>query len=316
MEENSTVDKHPRRLVVNFWGYVCTFLMRISAFAIGDDSAKADSWIKTNDGDRPQLVHTLNQNRIKQPSRVVRFARRLGLTKGDKPVFEAVDKAHRFITRNYAPGDQLILCVSTNDKWETDRSAKVLDVLARHLHDGTIPAKLANAQPGNGGDITGRQIPIYGVVVYPSLLDEIHSITTWSDWLKSRFPPGIQHIVCYSYDDGFHSCSTTYDLDSGMTSRELRFSNNDRRYELQIDATKHILYYEQDMLPEWDEHQPVWTRAINPSSHRAQVVLPLESIQPAGMHHHEVKWYHDLPGLWGNGTLDVLVWKSCQKEPN
>ncbi|CAE7146826.1 unnamed protein product [Rhizoctonia solani] len=136
--------------------------MRTSAF--GDDLNKIYDLIKTDDGDRPQLVH--KQNRIRRPSRLVRFATRLGLAKGDKPVLEAVEKAYEFISRNYASGDQVILCVSTyyNTKWETDPEAKAIEILARHLHDGTSPAKLADAHPGNGGNMTGSRIPIYGVV--------------------------------------------------------------------------------------------------------------------------------------------------------
>ncbi|CAE7207104.1 unnamed protein product [Rhizoctonia solani] len=103
--------------------------MRTSAF--GDGLAKDPGLIEIDDGDRPQLVH--RQDWIEQPSRLVRFATRLGLAKGDKPMLEAVEKAYGFIARNYASGDQVILCVWTSDKWETDRYAKALEILARHL---------------------------------------------------------------------------------------------------------------------------------------------------------------------------------------
>ncbi|CAE7154962.1 unnamed protein product, partial [Rhizoctonia solani] len=218
MKKNSTADKHPRKLVVGFGSPACT-ISRTSAFR--DVFAKDDDLIKTDDGDRPQLVH--EQDRMERPSRLVRFATRLGLAKGDKPVLEAVDKAYEFITGNYAAGDQVILYVSSHydTKWESDRYAKAAEVLARHLHDSTRPSKLADAHPGSGGNMTGSRIPIYGVVAWPSYQDEIQSMSTWSEWLMSRLPPGIQHIVCYSYSGGFLCSSTTYDLDGGMISREV-----------------------------------------------------------------------------------------------
>ncbi|CAE7168800.1 unnamed protein product [Rhizoctonia solani] len=198
MEENPTADKHPRRLVVNFWDYT-------------------GNLINTDDGDRPQLVH--EQGWIDRPSRLVRFAT-FGLVKGDKSMLEAVKKAYMFITRNYAPGDQMILYASARYKWETDPYAKAAEVLARHLHDRTSPAKLADAHPGNGGDLNGSRIPIYAVVACPSYRDEIQSMSTWSDWLRPRFPP-VQHMVCFGDAGDFRSCSTMYDMDGALISEEV-----------------------------------------------------------------------------------------------
>ncbi|CAE7206725.1 unnamed protein product [Rhizoctonia solani] len=277
------------------------FPMRASAF--GDDSPKNYDLIKTDDGDRPQLVHY--QYYIGRPSRLVRFATRLELAKGDQPVLEAVEKAYEFIAGNYASGDQVILCVWTyyDNRWETSRYAKALEILARHLHDGTIPAKLADAHPGNEEDMTGSQIPIHAVVASPPYLSEIQSMCTWSDWLKSRLPLGIRHIACYSDYGDFRSCSTTYDLDGEIISRELRFSSYDGRFQSRRDATKHVLYYKQDWLPKWDKHQLVWTRVLHPSSHQAQDASASESMKPAGMHHHEVQRYQGLLGAHGHGGL-------------
>ncbi|CAE7109862.1 unnamed protein product [Rhizoctonia solani] len=318
-------------------------------FASGDDSVKDYNLVDTDDGDRPQLVHCIHY--IEQPSSLDRFAALLGLAKGDKPVIEEVKKAYEFITRKYAAGDQVILCVRSFEKWETDRGAKVAEVLARHLHDGTYPANLVNAQPGNGGNRTGSRIPIYAVVVdrtcaflsssgaethsnLPSVSDwdEIQSISAWSDWLKSRLPLGIQHMVCFSYDGGFRSGSTMYDLGGAIISREvctcrlkrwyvaqtwhqfkLRFSGQASRWGLERGATKHVLYYRQHRLPKLDEHKPVWTCVLNSSSHQAQV-LPLELMKPSGMHHHEVQSYEGLPWRMGGGSM--LVWKSYREAPN
>ncbi|CAE7187281.1 unnamed protein product, partial [Rhizoctonia solani] len=125
-------------------------------FSLVDNAAKVDGLIHTDGGDRPQLVH--RQDYIDQPSRFVRFATRLGLANGDKPVLEAVEKAHRFITSNYAPGDQVTLLINALAKWETDYDAKALDMLAWHLYNGTSPSNPSNAQLGAGGN-SGR-IPI------------------------------------------------------------------------------------------------------------------------------------------------------------
>ncbi|CAE7182586.1 unnamed protein product [Rhizoctonia solani] len=129
MEHNSAVNKHPRRLVVSFCHSVCTLFCPI--FSLVDNAAKPDYLIQPNGGDRPQLVH--RQDYIGRPSRFVRFATRLGLANGDKPVLDAVEKAHKFITSIYAPGDQVVLAVNTYAKWETDYDAKANDMLAWHL---------------------------------------------------------------------------------------------------------------------------------------------------------------------------------------
>ncbi|CAE6479194.1 unnamed protein product [Rhizoctonia solani] len=191
---------------------------------------KTITLVNTDDGDRPQLVH---HHYIKQPqaSRLVRFAALLGLAKEDKPLIEAAELAYEFITRNYAEGDQVILYASARYKWETDPYAKAAEVLARHLHDRTSPAKLADAHPGNGGDLNGSRIPIYAVVACPSYRDEIQSMSTWSDWLRPRFPP-VQHMVCFGDAGDFRSCSTMYDMDGALISEELRFSSNVSKWEL------------------------------------------------------------------------------------
>ncbi|CAE7222790.1 unnamed protein product [Rhizoctonia solani] len=288
------------------------FPMRTYAFI--DRSAKLCELINTDDGDRPQLVHP--QDLIRRPSGMVRFATRLGLAEGDKSVLEAVEKAYRFITHCYRPGAQVILWVSTSSdrKWETDLYAQAAEILAQHLRSCsmTVPAQQISFTLilGTGGTVLVAE----SQSIWPPSCDEIQSMGTWSDWLKSRLPPGIQHIVCYSYDGNFCSCSISYDLDGGVVSRELRFSSNDCEFELQRDATKHVLYYRQDMLPEWDEHQPVWTCVLNPSSHQPQDALASESTKPAGMYHYEVQRYQNLPGVDGDGSM--LVWKSCRKAPN
>ncbi|CAE7141950.1 unnamed protein product [Rhizoctonia solani] len=212
-------------------------------------------------------------------------------------------EAYRFLLNKYVPGDQVILYLSmyADGTWGTDPYAKF-----EGINQGNVPT----IQPGNEEHINTDQIPIYAVVARSSPVDKIQSMSTWNDWLKSGSPPGIQHMVCFDYEHGFRSCHTTYDLDGTVLSRELRFSSDDLDCELLMDATKHVLYYRQHLLPEWDKYQPTWTCVLN-SSHKAPDILCLESVQPAGMHYHELLRYEGLPGLKGDGSM--LVWRSRRK---
>ncbi|KDN38255.1 hypothetical protein RSAG8_09654, partial [Rhizoctonia solani AG-8 WAC10335] len=93
---------------------------------------QTDGMIKTDKGDRPQLVH--DQDRIYRPSRFVRFLTRLGLSNGNKAEIEgAVAKAYMFVSRNYAPGDQVILDVGSYYEMDTDPNLVAVGMLARHL---------------------------------------------------------------------------------------------------------------------------------------------------------------------------------------
>ncbi|CAE7094222.1 unnamed protein product [Rhizoctonia solani] len=156
-------------------------LSSVSIFSLVDNVAKHEDLIHTNGGNRPQLVHW--QRRIQQPSGFVRFATRLGLANGNKPILEAAEKAHRFITSNYKPGDQVTLVVTTAAKWETNYQAKATEMLAWHLYNGTSPSNRSKTQIGAGVN-TGR-IPIHAVVAYV-VSDEKQSLSSWSDGWKPR----------------------------------------------------------------------------------------------------------------------------------
>ncbi|CAE7179937.1 unnamed protein product [Rhizoctonia solani] len=193
-------------------------LPSVPIVSLVDNAAKYGYLIQPKGGDRPRLVH--RQGQIERPSGFVRFAARLGLANGDKPVLKAVENAHRFIISNYAPGDQVTLVVDTHAKWETDYEAKALEMLAWHVYNATIPGDRSKAQLGTGGN-SGR-IPIYAVVAWvPS--DEKQSLSSWSDGWKSRLPPGIEHIICWD-DYPFRSCSSRFDQDGTLTSREVYMS--------------------------------------------------------------------------------------------
>ncbi|EUC53472.1 hypothetical protein RSOL_003390, partial [Rhizoctonia solani AG-3 Rhs1AP] len=233
-----------------------------------------DDMIETDDGDRPQLVHS--QKYIERPSRLIRFASRLGLTKASF----LVDSYH---TRNL----------------------DAAEMLAKHLHDGTRPSDLSRVQSQNEGDVSSGRIPIHCVVV--SGLDK-PSVSERNDELKSRLPPGIEHIMCWSYRDEFQSSATRYDADGSMISKEICISRGDDKFELRWHCTKHVIYYKEDEIPKWENHKPVWTHKLDSSPSDVQGGLPLEATKPFGMYMHELRKYQDLPGHTRN--VSMLVWKS------
>ncbi|CAE6480186.1 unnamed protein product [Rhizoctonia solani] len=272
--------------------------------------------IRTYNGDRPQLVH--RQEDIVKPSRLIRFATRLGLTKGvvayqyphwliercveDKPMMDAVKQAYAFVTGNYRQGDQVTLLV-----WSSpDRNLDAAEMLAKHLHDGIRPGDLSRVQSENVGDVPLGRIPIYCVAVWGA--GEKSSVSEWNDELKSRFPAGVEHIICWHYENGFRSCVTRYDADGSMISREICISRNHFDLVLWRQCTKHVIYYDGGRIPKWDDHKPVWTRKLESSPSDVQSGLPLEATRPFGMYAHELRKYQGLPG--DGGDVSMLVWKS------
>ncbi|KDN38251.1 hypothetical protein RSAG8_09650, partial [Rhizoctonia solani AG-8 WAC10335] len=206
--------EHPKKLVVLFTYYTCDM-------------------IETDEGYCPQLVHF--QGQIPRPPRLVRFATRLGLTKGNKPhIDDAVAKAYMFVSRNYAPGDQVtFVAIESFHEIDTDPSMVAAITLAKHLHNGTRPDGLSKVQSGNAGDVPARRIPIHSVVV--TVWDEIETFFVWNDELRSKFPPGIGHLVCCaSVSKGSSSCSTTYESDGSVVSREICISPDTHWYDWRL----------------------------------------------------------------------------------
>ncbi|KEP45243.1 hypothetical protein V565_297950, partial [Rhizoctonia solani 123E] len=117
-----------------------------------------DYMIRTDTGDRPQLVYY--QDCVEKPSRLIRFATRLGLK--DKPMMDAVENAYAFVTGNYRQGDQVILLVRSYYGRQLDAA----EMLAKHLHDGVRPGDLSKVQSKNVGDVPSGQIPIHCVAVW------------------------------------------------------------------------------------------------------------------------------------------------------
>ncbi|CAE6460743.1 unnamed protein product, partial [Rhizoctonia solani] len=230
--------------------------------------------IRTGDGARPQLVH--HQDKIEKPSRLIRFATRLGLTKEHKPLMDAVEKAYAFVSGNYRQGDQVTLLVDSFYARQLGAAA----MLAKHLHDGTRPGDLSRVQSGNVGDVPPGRIPIHCAVV--SGLGEKSSVCERNDELITRFPAGIEQIICYDYGNGFQSCATKFDASGSMISREICISRDDRDYELWRHCTKHVIYYYKDRIPQWDNHEPVWTHRLNSPPSEVQGGLTLEATKPFG----------------------------------
>ncbi|CAE6530436.1 unnamed protein product [Rhizoctonia solani] len=265
--------------------------------------------IKTDQCAHPQLVH--DECLIPTPSGLVQFAARVGLAKGIKThVGDAVAKAYMFVSRKFTPGDHVILVVRLRSGMDTDPYFNAAEILARHLYDGTCPGGHSKIRFRDGSEDSARQIPINGVVVVTN--DQVKSITGWSNELKSRFPLGVEHIICSGYLGGaYQSCSTVFDSDGAMISREINISQNVSILHLRKRIIQHIIYYDKNEPLIWDEHEPIWTQRFSSPFSEPQNMSPSESIKPQGMYHHELR-KHQLVGSWDGGP--ILVWKSYRSK--
>ncbi|CAE6423872.1 unnamed protein product, partial [Rhizoctonia solani] len=211
-------------------------------------------------------------------------------------VDEAVAKADKFISENYQAGDDIILIA--NNFCENDRAIDAASILARHLHDGTHPHDLSKKRPNSGGDVPSGRIPIYCVVV--SFWDSPKDISVLNNELRSWFPPGIEHLVSYvQYENGASACSTTLDWDSSIISREIYFFPHKSDWRVLIYATKHVVHYNPDHIPKWDQHNSVWSHISN-----TPLGGPSESVRPVGMYRHELRKYEE--------DYPILVWKATR----
>ncbi|CUA67934.1 hypothetical protein RSOLAG22IIIB_07619 [Rhizoctonia solani] len=272
-----------------------------------------------NEGSRQQLVHKTPW--IEKPSLMVRFAARLGLTKGNKSMMNAVESAYSFVSGNYEPGDQ-VMFVATS-WWEhdlanvvlaslyvdlrlfgSDLDLKAAETLAKHLHDGTRPGDRPESHPSSGHHESPGKIPIHGVVV--EAYRETRQMCEVNDELKSRFPPGIEHIICWTSAVSGRSCATRFDMTGGIVWREIYISPDGGWY-LWIHCTKHVIYWQEDEIPAWDKDDPVWTQELDSSLGGAQDGLSLGLTKPVGMYRHELRKYRRLI-KWK--YVFMLVWKS------
>ncbi|CUA71010.1 hypothetical protein RSOLAG22IIIB_09297 [Rhizoctonia solani] len=234
---------------------------------------------------------------------MVRFAARLGLTKGNTSMMDAVESAYSFVSGNYKPGDQVILYVCS-DAIDSDPHLKAAETLAKHLHDGTRPGDGPESHSSSGHHESSGKIPIHGVVV--EVDPETRQMCETNDELKSRFPPGIEHIICHTYDGRDRSCATRFDMTGGIIWREMCISP-DRGWYLSIQCAKHVINYEERYITSWDKRDPVWTQELDSSPGSAQDGLDLGSTKPVGMYRHELRKYdHYRSGKY----MFMLVWKS------
>ncbi|CAE6542918.1 unnamed protein product [Rhizoctonia solani] len=232
---------------------------------------------------------------------MVRFAARLGLTKGNKSMMNAVESAYSFVSRNYKPGDQVILYVRSYAV-DSDLNLKAAETLAKHLHDGTRPGDRPESHPSSGHHESPGKILIHGVVI--QVFHGTRQIREVNDEPKSRFPPGIEHIVCFTHADD-RSCATRFDKTGGIVSREICISSSNY-WNLEIYCAKHVIYYEEDKIPKWDKGDPVWTQELDSSPGGASDGLGLELTKPVGMYRHELRKYSRYKGA----NEFILVWKS------
>ncbi|CAE6503883.1 unnamed protein product [Rhizoctonia solani] len=193
--------------------------------------------IQDDEGTRPQLVHV---QRIRGPSAISQlFRHSFGSLFKPSPTkaldmhrrdYRAVADAHEFVSRNYRTGDQVILVA--HQAYYGDRVIKAMEIFAGHLYDGTTPGEPTRAQPEAAKSAPGMRIPIHAVVAI-WLASSMESKSSLSDQLKSRFPAAIERVICCKESDSdFWSCSTVFDLDGGIVSREVELSHRDRRFGL------------------------------------------------------------------------------------
>ncbi|CAE6415864.1 unnamed protein product [Rhizoctonia solani] len=260
--------------------------------------SQPDYMIETDEGIRPQKIDYWCY--IERRSRLVQFAARLGLTKAS---------LYFYLT-----------------EMDLDRDLKAAEILIKHLQNGTRPGNSSGSQTISGSNVPPTRIPIHGIVAmgmcnvrvhiphsFRSSLTPVNSeargMCEVNDELKSRFPLGIEHIICGTYDQGFRSCATRLDMTGRVLSREAFIAEGDSDSELWRHCTKHVLYWEEDWIPKWDQHDPVWTQQLDSTSGDGSGGPSLELTKPFGMYLHELRKYERLPNV-KEGRL--LVWKSCR----
>ncbi|KAJ1302322.1 hypothetical protein OPQ81_001138 [Rhizoctonia solani] len=211
--------KHPRRLVVVFYD---------------DDSWNFAGYMNQNDeGDYPQLIHQQKISRHSpKPNAKISRLKRLLMSFRVKPTpvnvpgklkplgDEAIVEAHGFVSRNYRVGDQIILLADQGNSG--DHLVKAMESLATHLYKGTRPIEPSQIQLDYEENVLEQGLCIYAIAV--ELGHAVESVSLLNNQLKSRFPPGIEHIKCQTSSiGGSWSCSTIFDPNGGIISREICF---------------------------------------------------------------------------------------------
>ncbi|KDN34826.1 hypothetical protein RSAG8_12124, partial [Rhizoctonia solani AG-8 WAC10335] len=130
-------------------------------------------------------------------------------------------------------------------------------------------------------------------------------MSVWNDELRSRFPSGIglgRILCCANVSEDCWSCSTTYESNGSVISREICLSEDPYWDEWWIHLTKQFIYYK--------ALKPIWTQILNSSPSQTQDSVTSASALPVGMHCRELKKYQGLPMVCSSGNVSVLVWKT------
>ncbi|CUA76447.1 hypothetical protein RSOLAG22IIIB_06278 [Rhizoctonia solani] len=190
------------------------------------------------------------------------------------------------------------------DGIDSDLNLKAAEMLAKYLHDGKRPGDRHKSQPSSGNNESPGRIPIHGVVV--RFERKKRGMCKVNDELKSRFPPGIEYIICYTHFRGEQSCVSRFDMTGRILSREM-CTSPDIGWDLWTHCTKHVMYWPEHWIPRWDKDDPVWTQEIDSSPTGAPDSLGLVSSKPVGMYRHELRKYHS---RYEGKDIFMLLWKS------
>ncbi|KAJ1302228.1 hypothetical protein OPQ81_001051 [Rhizoctonia solani] len=310
MNEEANGVKGPRRLVVNFYG--------------DGYSSYLDDMIGGGGNNHLQLVH---KQRFRHPPLLDQLLIRFRLKSRSTYMLSAVEEAHKFLTRNYQPGDQVILLAYCYSPKEAPFES--LAVLARNLAGRITPPQpwyrrtkptrtIEPSRMGREGemDISGQPIPIYAVIL--NALMSVDSISSLNIQMQSRFPPGVEYIISHGGNSGeYASCSIRCDSAGAIVSKEICLYNNAyTSWPTFAYATRDVIYYGPQWIPNWDELEPVWIHVLNSTGSDTERMLPLQTVLPVGMYLHELRKYERVPHEWPHGSgrpLDMLIWRSSRR---
>ncbi|KAH7332880.1 hypothetical protein B0J17DRAFT_677943 [Rhizoctonia solani] len=150
--------KRPRKLVVRLY-HQSSWL---------DDMIEADQTYHPQRVHEHKLTQTERRSQDVEPlntensSRIDRLAIRLGVRKAIKPSAPANDdpgaEAYAFISRNYAAGDQVILCVDSLTRSGVDSLLHTAEALARHLVRRTAAIEMSIPVTSAGSMMARAQV--------------------------------------------------------------------------------------------------------------------------------------------------------------
>lgn len=298
-------------------------------FSYGSYTSLKHFVVDGNIGSREQQFHREIVRPDSEPtsdksSVLGRLGHRLGLPSAKQvtspEVFMAVERAYEFVMSQYKLGDQVVLVA---ESWsQREQLIDALELLSLCLTTGTRPAQ-AQLPLNAEWEMMGNEcIPVRGVVAGSEFSHE-HPIVA-SNQLVSRFPASIEHIIWAGSppsNDSTCTCSTIRSSTGQITSKEACFYPEliAMTHPL-IHASKHLIHYKADSIPNWDQHPPTWKRAYTANSKQPpqgfQDWMPRwsfedrepDQLEPMGMNHHQLELYAGV--CTHNGHCSCLVWKS------